>query len=199
VPALAARDRSRDRQIERHLPLVRALARRYATSGEPLDDLVQVGAIGLIKAVDRFDPTREIPFELYAGAAIAGEIRHHLRDRCAPVRVPRRTGARVRFDSLDAQPLLDTRSTGADPAAVTADRVALVEALRRLHPRTCRLLLLCFFGDLPQARAAAALGISPVHASRLLHDALAVLRCELADGGPGSPLGRPVASAAHRG
>jgi RNA polymerase sigma-B factor len=197
VGTLAAPDRSRERLIERHLPLVRALARRYATRGEPLDDLVQVGAIGLIKAVDRFDPTRRTPFELYAGAAIAGEIRHHLRDRCAPVRLPRHTRAPVRFEPLDEA--LEDFATDADPAAATTDRLTLVEALRRLHPRTCRLVLLCFFGDLPQAQAAAALGISPVHASRLLHEALAAMRGELGDRAPGSPLGRPVASATHRG
>jgi RNA polymerase sigma-B factor len=80
----------RDRLIEQHLPLVRALARRYAHSGEPLDDLVQAGAIGLINAVDRFDPARGGSLEAYAVPSILGEIRRHLRDRCATVRIPRR-------------------------------------------------------------------------------------------------------------
>ena len=70
--------------IERHLPLVRRVARRFAGTDEPLEDLVQVGTIGLIKAVDRYDGGRGIDLGAYATPAIAGEIRHHLRDRSAP-------------------------------------------------------------------------------------------------------------------
>jgi RNA polymerase sigma-B factor len=81
--------RERDRVIEQHLPLVRALARRYAGAGEPLDDLVQAGAIGLINAVDRYEPGRGAPLTAYAVPSILGEIRRHLRDRCATVRLPR--------------------------------------------------------------------------------------------------------------
>jgi RNA polymerase sigma-B factor len=81
---------SRDRLIEQHLPLVRALARRYVRAGEPLDDLVQAGAIGLINAVDRFDSARGGALEAYAVPSILGEIRRHLRDRCDTVRLPRR-------------------------------------------------------------------------------------------------------------
>jgi RNA polymerase sigma-B factor len=77
--------------IEAHLPLVRTLALRFARRGEPLDDLVQAGAIGLIHAVDRYDPNRGNTFEAYAVPTITGEIRRHLRDRCAPVHIPRRT------------------------------------------------------------------------------------------------------------
>jgi RNA polymerase sigma-B factor len=79
--------------IERHLPLVRAVARRFGAVDEPLEDLVQIGTIGLIKAVDRYDDERGVPLGAYAAAAIDGEIRHHLRDRSAPVRVPRRLQA----------------------------------------------------------------------------------------------------------
>ncbi len=80
----------RDRLIEQHLPLVAALARRYAGTGEPIDDLFQAGAIGLINAVDRFDPARGGTLVAYAVPSILGEIRRHLRDRCATVRIPRR-------------------------------------------------------------------------------------------------------------
>src|ERR1700746_3763075 len=69
--------RDRDRLIEAHLHLVRALARRYASSGERLDDLVQVGAIGLINAVDRFDPGRGVALPTYAAPTIVGEIRRY--------------------------------------------------------------------------------------------------------------------------
>lgn len=79
----------RDRIIMEHLPLVRALARRYANRGEPLDDLVQVGTVGLIKAVDRFDPSRGRELATFAAPTILGEIRRHFRDRAWGVHVPR--------------------------------------------------------------------------------------------------------------
>lgn len=80
----------RDRVVEAHLPLVRHLARRYADRGEPLDDLVQVGTIGLLKAVDRFDPQRGTAFASFAVPTVLGEIRRHFRDRGWAIRVPRR-------------------------------------------------------------------------------------------------------------
>jgi RNA polymerase sigma-B factor len=79
--------------------LVRSVARRYARGGEPVDDLVQVGAIGLIKAVDRFEPSRGRDLRAVAVPAIEGEIRHHLRDHTHLVRPPRpvtELAARVR-------------------------------------------------------------------------------------------------------
>jgi RNA polymerase sigma-B factor len=81
--------RARDVLIERHLPLVRSLARRYANRGEPLDDLVQIGAIGLMKAVDRFDPNRGVELRTYAAPTVIGELKRHFRDRGWALRVPR--------------------------------------------------------------------------------------------------------------
>ena len=81
----------RERLILEHMPLVRALARRYANRGEPLDDLVQVGTIGLIKAIDRFDPSRGSALASFATPTILGEIRRHFRDRTWMVHVPRGT------------------------------------------------------------------------------------------------------------
>jgi RNA polymerase sigma-B factor len=78
----------RDLLIERFLPLARSLALRYQRSGEPLEDLLQVAALGLIKAVDRFDPQRGVAFTAYAAPTILGEIRRHFRDRTWAVRVP---------------------------------------------------------------------------------------------------------------
>jgi RNA polymerase sigma-B factor len=80
---------TRERLIESHLPLVKALARRYAGPHAELDDLVQVGAVGLIKASDRFDPARGVAFATFATPTIEGEIRHHLRDRGSGMRIPR--------------------------------------------------------------------------------------------------------------
>jgi RNA polymerase sigma-B factor len=76
--------------VELYLPLVRVLARRYANRGERLEDLVQVGSVGLIHAVDRFDPARGTQFGAFAIPTICGEIQKHLRDRSGAVRVPRR-------------------------------------------------------------------------------------------------------------
>ena len=80
---------ARQALVERMLPLVRTLARRYANRGEPLDDLVQVGCVGLLKAVDRFDVSRELRFSTFAVPTILGEIKRHFRDRAWSVRVTR--------------------------------------------------------------------------------------------------------------
>jgi RNA polymerase sigma-B factor len=81
---------ARDRALVELMPLVRALASRYAGRGEPLEDLVQVGALGLIKAVDRFDVDRGVEFSSYAVPTIVGEIRRHFRDKAWAMHVPRR-------------------------------------------------------------------------------------------------------------
>jgi RNA polymerase sigma-B factor len=80
---------ARDQLIERYMSLVRSLARRYAYRGEQLDDLVQIGAIGLIKAIDRFDVDRDVQLTTYATPNIIGEIKRHFRDKGWSVRVPR--------------------------------------------------------------------------------------------------------------
>jgi len=81
---------ARDQALVELMPLVRALASRYAGRGEPLEDLVQVGALGLIKAVDRFDVDRGVEFSSYAVPTIVGEIRRHFRDKAWAMHVPRR-------------------------------------------------------------------------------------------------------------
>jgi RNA polymerase sigma-B factor len=80
---------ARQALVERYLPLARRLARRYQHTDEPIDDLVQVASIGLIKAVDRFDSSREVMFSSYAVPTILGELKRHFRDRTWSVRVPR--------------------------------------------------------------------------------------------------------------
>jgi RNA polymerase sigma-B factor len=80
---------AREQLIERYMSLVRSLARRYAYRGEQLEDLVQIGAIGLIKAIDRFDVDRGVELTTYATPNIIGEIKRHFRDKGWSVRVPR--------------------------------------------------------------------------------------------------------------
>jgi RNA polymerase sigma-B factor len=80
---------AREQLIERYMSLVRSLARRYSYRGEQLDDLVQIGAIGLIKAIDRFNLDRGVELTTYATPNIIGEIKRHFRDKGWSVRVPR--------------------------------------------------------------------------------------------------------------
>jgi RNA polymerase sigma-B factor len=84
------RAQARGELVELHLPLVEHCARRFLNRGEPFEDLVQVGTIGLIKAVDRFDLERGVEFSTYATPTILGEIKRHFRDRGWAIRVPRR-------------------------------------------------------------------------------------------------------------
>ncbi|NLG67559.1 MAG: RNA polymerase sigma factor SigF [Actinobacteria bacterium] len=80
---------AREELITRCLPLVRGLARRFASRGQPMEDLVQVGSIGLIKAIDRFDATRGVELSTYATPTIMGEIKRYFRDKGWAVKVPR--------------------------------------------------------------------------------------------------------------
>jgi RNA polymerase sigma-B factor len=80
---------AREQLVERFLPLARQLARRYQRGGEQLDDLVQVASLGLLKAIDRFDPARQTAFSSFAVPTILGELKRHFRDKGWAVRVPR--------------------------------------------------------------------------------------------------------------
>ena len=84
------REGARDSLVRLHLPLVEHCARRFRNRGEPLEDLVQVGTIGLIKSIDRFDSDRGVEFSTYATPTIIGEIKRHFRDKGWAIRVPRR-------------------------------------------------------------------------------------------------------------
>jgi RNA polymerase sigma-B factor len=81
--------RARDQLAEEMLPLARALAGRYAGRGEPLDDLIQVACVGIMKAIDGFDLSRDVRFSSYATPTVLGEIKRHFRDKTWSVRVPR--------------------------------------------------------------------------------------------------------------
>ena len=93
-----ARDREpavREELVERFMPLARRLAARYRGDREPLEDLVQVASLGLVKALDRFDPGRGVAFSSYAVPTILGELKRHFRDRGWAVRVPRDLQERI--------------------------------------------------------------------------------------------------------
>src|SRR3954471_3615994 len=82
--------RLRNELIEAHKSLAMHLARRYANRGEPFDDLLQVAYLGMLKAVERFDPERNLEFSTFATATVEGELKRHFRDKTWSVRVPRR-------------------------------------------------------------------------------------------------------------
>ncbi len=106
---------ARDELVERFLPLARQLARRYQRAGEPLDDLVQVASIGLIKAVDRFDPDRGTAFSSYAVPTILGELKRYFRDSGWAVHVPR--GMQERVMTVNQAVSRLSRQLGRSPSA----------------------------------------------------------------------------------
>ena len=173
---------ARRRLIELHLPLVRAVARRFAYRGEQFEDLAQVGAVGLIKAIDRYDPERGSSLTAYAVPTIVGEIRRHLRDSTQPLRVPRPNGNErvvVHSVALDAE-ASSSRDTGAERGLELGEERALIEAgLRALPRRQRRIVQLHYFANLSQRGIASELGLSQVHVSRLLRDSLGKLRQEI--------------------
>jgi RNA polymerase sigma-B factor len=215
--------------VERFMPLARQLARRYQGGSEPLDDLVQVASLGLLKAIERFEPGRATAFSSFAVPTILGEIKRHFRDRGWSVRVPRdlqelavkvervpdelarRLGRAPTTDeiaeelgvtveqvmeareaagayravSLDRPPDEDepaADSMGAeDPGFGHAEDAATVEYLMSvLSDREREVLRLRFSEDLTQSEVGARVGVSQMHVSRLIRQALAKLR-EAAD------------------
>ena len=187
---IAAREERR-RLIEAHLPLARSVARRYAGRGERPDDLAQVGALALVRAVDRCDPSRaELP--AYLARCVEGEIRHHLRDRASTVRRPRAVPG-------VAPPVLPIGDEIASPEEalddILLDRAVVASAARGLDDRERWIVLLLFFCDCTQSDVAERLGLSQAHVSRLLGGAIDKMRRQL----QGPALSRPARAATLRG
>jgi RNA polymerase sigma-B factor len=221
---------AREDLVLAHENLAVYLARKFAGRGELLDDIIQVARIGLLKAIDRYDPARGIEFTTYATPTIVGEIKRHFRDKLWAIRVPRRLRelnytlmraveemsqrlgrsptipelaefTEVAFDdvieALEVGRAYSPSSFDADGAegdeehAVTLvetiggedraierleDQVTLDAALDLLPERARRIVRMCFFEDLSQAEVARRLGISQMHVSRILRNALGRLR-----------------------
>jgi RNA polymerase sigma-B factor len=186
---------ARRRLIEQYMPLVVALARRYRGRGEQLEDLIQVGSIGLIKAVDRFQPERGVELGAFAIPTIVGEIKRHLRDRVWPVSVPREIRESRRVSEFMAEgPSFGDPSEPAGALSqseraheLCEDRALLAPGFRVLDERERRVLHLRFFEGLTQSEIGRAVGMSQIQVSRLLKRALEKMRGEL--GGTGGTNG----------
>jgi RNA polymerase sigma-B factor len=219
---------AREALVQRFLPLARQLARRYQRGGEPLDDLIQVASLGLLKAIDRFEPDRPSAFSSFAVPTILGELKRHFRDRGWSVRVPRdlqEMAVRVErvteelSRSLGRAPtageigehigatteqVLEAREAAGAYRAVSLDRprdddedgevvgelmgvedpgfslaedAATVQCLMgALGEREREVLRLRFEEDLTQAEIGERVGVSQMHVSRLIRQAVTRLR-----------------------
>jgi RNA polymerase sigma-B factor len=134
---------AREEIIVSFLPYAHHLARRYAGRGEPLDDLCQTASVGLIKAVDRYEPKRRVAFVVFAEPTIIGELRHHFRNTTWKVHLPRTVQDRA-LQVADAHDRLQ-QSSGAEPTTeviasdlgLGAGEVAEAQnALRANQPRS---------------------------------------------------------------
>jgi RNA polymerase sigma-B factor len=223
---------AREELIRRYLPLARSLALRYNHGSEPLDDLIQVASVGLVKAINRFDPGRGIPFQSYATPTILGELKRHFRDRVMPIHLSRglkeralevgsatealtgeldreptttelatraglsgdetieaiQAAAAVKTVSLDTpmrgehaeSPSLIETIGDEDPALLRADmRLALRRAVDVLDRRERLVIQLRFVSDLTQEEIAGRIGVSQVHVSRIISNALDKLRAAI--------------------
>jgi RNA polymerase sigma-B factor len=140
----AGDDSARDQIVEQFMPLVRKIASRYAGRGEPMEDLVQVGSIGLVLAIERFDVDREVKFTTYAVPTIVGEIQRHFRDRAWAVHVPRR----MKELSLKLARTIEAATADLGRAPTIAELAAdtgleeeeVVEALETYHAYSTRSL-----------------------------------------------------------
>lgn len=159
---------AREQAIERNLPLVRALARRFSRSPEQTEDLVQAGAIGLIKAVDRFDVERGRDLGAYAVPTIVGELRRHQARRASV--------ATATFDEDAALLAVSESELGRSET-----RLALQDAFRSLTRRERQVVALRFYRDLTQQDIADRLALSQAQVSRTLSTALAKLRSALVE------------------
>src|SRR6187549_3657893 len=164
---------AREQLVQRLLPLARRMARRYRRSDEPLDDLVQVATLGLIKAIDRFDPSRETAFSSYAVPTMLGELKRYFRDNGWAVHVPR--GMQERVMRVDNCVKEMSRKIGRSPSVAEVG-ATIAPTLQALPARDRIVLHLRFVEDLTQAEIAERVGVSQMHVSRLIRRALERLR-----------------------
>jgi RNA polymerase sigma-B factor len=131
--------RAREELVERYMPFAKRLALRYRGASESFDDLLQVANLGLVNAVDRFDPARGIPFTAFASPTILGELKRHFRDRVWTVRVPR--GLHDRMAEVDkaitelTKKLQRAPTVGEIAARLELEQTDVLEVLEANHNR----------------------------------------------------------------
>ena len=152
---------AREKLINGNLRLVLSVIQRFTNRGENLDDLFQVGVIGLIKAIDNFDVSLKVRFSTYAVPMIIGEIRRYLRDNNT-VRVSRSVRDTA-YHALGAKEKLQAK-LGRDP---TVDEISIKESIKELSPREKKILALRFMQGKTQMEVASEIGISQAQVSRL--------------------------------
>jgi RNA polymerase sigma-B factor len=237
--ALLLRYRSGDRSAldelsRRYMPLARRLASRYRHTGEPMDDLIQVANMALVKAIDRFDPERKTAFSSFAVPTILGELKRYFRDHSWSVHVPRELQERAAkvnkaiealskqsgrspsvkeiatrldlgveqvLEALEAAQAFDATSLEAERAGADGSPMRLGDTVGEEEPgfelveygasidpvlakmplRTRRILHLRFVEDMTQAQIADEVGVSQMHVSRIIREALTDLREAVAD------------------
>lgn len=173
-------DRSaRARVIEQNLPLVHAIARRFSRGPDQIDDLVQVAAIGLIKAVDGFEASRGSDLGAYAVPTIVGELRRSVGGRSWPVRVPRGAAGVPRPVAVPLDEESGELPTETSELDRSEQRLLLRAGIRALSRRERRVIALRYYRDWSQQRIAVELGISQPQVSRILGTALSKMRAEL--------------------
>ena len=180
--------------VSRYAGLVRACARPYLRSPEPSEDLLQVGYVGLLKAINNFDPRHGDSLGAYAQPCISGEIKRHFRDRRWQLRVRRQDqelllAMRAAEGDLtqqlgcvpdDSQLARHLGVCEDDPDLAHATDIEAARAhLDELPEREQRILIWRFYGNLTQSQIDDRLGISQMHVSRLLERALAYLRGQI--------------------
>jgi RNA polymerase sigma-B factor len=129
----------REELVRRNLPFAKRLALRYRGASEPFDDLLQVATMGLLNAVDRFDPERGIPFTAFASPTILGELKRHFRDRVWTVRVPRglhdRMGDVEKATSELTTELQRSPSVGEIAERIGVEQTDVLEVMEANHNR----------------------------------------------------------------
>ena len=193
---------AREKLVMSHMNLVRFLANKFKNRGEPLDDLIQVGYLGLLKAIDRFDPDRGLEFTTYATPTILGEIKRHFRALTIQLQRSPKIEEIAEYldatvdevleamesssayssvsleapaggaDTDDAPSVLDRYATEDSELDFTDDRLILEEALRDFTPREKEIIEMRFLKGMTQIEIAKELGISQVQVSRLLRRTL---------------------------
>jgi RNA polymerase sigma-B factor len=176
-----------------HAPLARHIAGRYARRGEPQEDIEQAAMVGLVKAINRFDPEVGQRFVAYAAPTMTGEVKRHFRDRTWTMRMPRQLQElrlvlrNVRQDFLREHGRAPTVPEVAELLGVSeeeaielvVDRHALRPMIEKLPERQRTILLYRFFGNKTQTEIAELMDISQMHVSRLISRSLADLRTVL--------------------